>query len=175
MPKRRSLSPQSVWDQDAVRQAFTEEGVGNVELHLARLWGHMIRHPGDDWHHVAGLPEKAKRRLDAGFARFSTRLDAAQRSADGETVKLLLRLQDGLQIEAVVMRYDTQRAGGGGGVRSTLCVSSQVGCRMGCKFCATGAMRVCLRAHALRSCLLCPARQRMFGPLDRQPAGALGA
>lgn len=150
MPKRRALSPQSVWDQDAVRKAFIEEGVGNVELHLSRLWGHMIRHPQDDWHGVPSLPEKAKRRLDAGFVKFSTRLDAAQRSGDGETIKLLLRLQDGLQIEAVVMRYDTQRgggdAGGGatGGVRSTLCVSSQVGCRMGCKFCATGAARPCL-------------------------------
>jgi adenine C2-methylase RlmN of 23S rRNA A2503 and tRNA A37 len=48
-------------------------------------------------------------------------------------------------VEAVIMKYDTRlgKYNGkprSGGLRSTLCVSSQVGCKMGCKFCATGSM-----------------------------------
>ncbi|MET0903847.1 MAG: 23S rRNA (adenine(2503)-C(2))-methyltransferase RlmN [Acidimicrobiales bacterium] len=53
-----------------------------------------------------------------------------ERSSDrGETVKWLWALADGTQVETVLMHY----AG-----RSTVCVSSQAGCAMGCTFCATG-------------------------------------
>lgn len=54
-------------------------------------------------------------------------------SADGETIKFLLQFGEDL-IETVLMRYSRQKARD----RSTLCVSTQVGCAMGCKFCATG-------------------------------------
>jgi adenine C2-methylase RlmN of 23S rRNA A2503 and tRNA A37 len=50
---------------------------------------------------------------------------------DETTTKLLIRLQDGHLVETVVMRYSH---------RSTVCVSSQVGCRMACRFCSTGTM-----------------------------------
>jgi 23S rRNA (adenine2503-C2)-methyltransferase len=52
-------------------------------------------------------------------------------STDGQTVKTLLRLPDGKAIEAVLMRYEK---------RNSLCISTQVGCAMGCVFCATGQM-----------------------------------
>lgn len=56
-------------------------------------------------------------------------------SQDG-TEKYLLRLKDGALIEAVLMKY----RGDYSKQRNTLCVSSQVGCRMGCRFCATGQL-----------------------------------
>lgn len=52
-------------------------------------------------------------------------------SGDGLTRKFLLRLRDGQTIETVLMGYEG---------RHTVCVSSQVGCAMGCVFCATGQM-----------------------------------
>jgi 23S rRNA (adenine2503-C2)-methyltransferase len=52
-------------------------------------------------------------------------------STDGQTRKTLFRLDDGKHIEAVLMKYDQRR---------TLCISTQVGCAMGCTFCATGQM-----------------------------------
>jgi 23S rRNA (adenine2503-C2)-methyltransferase len=52
-------------------------------------------------------------------------------SADGWTRKYLLRLHDGKEIESVLMGYPG---------RMTACISSQVGCAMGCVFCATGHM-----------------------------------
>jgi 23S rRNA (adenine2503-C2)-methyltransferase len=52
-------------------------------------------------------------------------------SKDKKTVKTLFRLQDNQLIESVLMRYDK---------RNTLCISTQVGCAMGCVFCATGQM-----------------------------------
>jgi 23S rRNA (adenine2503-C2)-methyltransferase len=52
-------------------------------------------------------------------------------SADGLTHKFLLRLDDGQEIETVIMGYQG---------RSTVCLSTQAGCAMGCVFCATGQM-----------------------------------
>ncbi len=52
-------------------------------------------------------------------------------SSDGQTVKTLFQLHDGNAIEAVLMRYEK---------RKSLCISTQVGCAMGCVFCATGQM-----------------------------------
>lgn len=53
------------------------------------------------------------------------------RSSDGMTRKFLLKMRDGQTIETVLMGYDG---------RHTACVSTQVGCAMGCVFCATGQM-----------------------------------
>ncbi|EFA23108.1 23S rRNA m2A2503 methyltransferase [Bifidobacterium gallicum DSM 20093 = LMG 11596] len=50
---------------------------------------------------------------------------------DGQTIKTLWDLFDGSRIESVLMRYPN---------RATLCISSQVGCGMGCPFCATGQL-----------------------------------
>ena len=54
-----------------------------------------------------------------------------RRSDDGGVVKFVTRLTDGLDIESVVIPMHR---------RNTVCVSSQVGCRMGCRFCRTGRM-----------------------------------
>lgn len=53
------------------------------------------------------------------------------KSNDNETEKILFQLQDQKAIETVLMKYDQRR---------TLCISTQVGCAMGCVFCATGQM-----------------------------------
>lgn len=55
-------------------------------------------------------------------------------SKDGQTEKYLLQLSDGETIECVLMHYDGDFAK----KRYSLCISSQVGCAMGCEFCATG-------------------------------------
>jgi 23S rRNA (adenine2503-C2)-methyltransferase len=56
-------------------------------------------------------------------------------SADGQTRKILFRLEDGRTIESALM---FSRSAAGGRERRTVCVSSQVGCPVGCRFCATG-------------------------------------
>ena len=59
-------------------------------------------------------------------------------SDDGEVTKLLLNLNDESSVETVLMQYDPSKIGGH--PRSTICVSTQIGCAMGCVFCATGQM-----------------------------------
>lgn len=59
-------------------------------------------------------------------------------SNDGETTKILLNLGDNTLIEAVLIQYPSKKPNGL--PRSTICVSTQVGCAMKCIFCATGQM-----------------------------------
>jgi 23S rRNA (adenine2503-C2)-methyltransferase len=76
-----------------------------------------------------GLPQELVARLRTEFAPSATTLAARQVAADG-TTKLLLRLADGRTVESVLMPdFRADRAAG--------CISSQVGCAMGCDFCAT--------------------------------------
>jgi 23S rRNA (adenine2503-C2)-methyltransferase len=62
----------------------------------------------------------------------------AARQVEGETVKFALALPDGLQTESVIVPM--HGAGRPAGTTRTLCVSSQVGCAMGCRFCETAQM-----------------------------------
>ena len=85
---------------------------------------------------MTNLPKALRERLAA-----ETRVDPLervyeQRSSDGQTVKWLFRLHDGLTIETVLMLYDD--VSGSTRERRTVCISTQAGCAMGCVFCATG-------------------------------------
>lgn len=69
------------------------------------------------------------------FVTMTTKIQQKMISADRSTTKLIVELHDGQVVESVLMRYALKGAG-----RASLCVSSQVGCAMGCTFCATGTM-----------------------------------
>jgi 23S rRNA (adenine2503-C2)-methyltransferase len=77
---------------------------------------------------MTDLPKDLRKLLDTHFELFRTTLVAHQQASDG-TEKLLLQLADGGRIECVLLRD---------GPRRSICVSSQVGCAMGCVFCASG-------------------------------------
>jgi len=84
----------------------------------------------EDWDQASTLSKKLRSELKDKFP-----IDIKGESfysKDGQTVKALISLDDGKKIEAVLMRHDKGR--------NTVCLSSQVGCPLGCKFCATGKM-----------------------------------
>ena len=76
---------------------------------------------------MTNIPKSLMEQLEENFYIATPTIQKKQVSKDG-TVKYLFTLQDGHAIETVVMRY---RHG------NSICVSTQVGCRMGCKFCAS--------------------------------------
>ncbi|MGE5597044.1 MAG: 23S rRNA (adenine(2503)-C(2))-methyltransferase RlmN [Hyphomicrobiales bacterium] len=83
------------------------------------------------------LPAALREQLrEAGYTIGSAQEVRRVASDDGETIKLLLRMADGTLIETVLMQYPEP----GRHPRSTVCVSTQAGCAMGCVFCATGQM-----------------------------------
>ena len=72
-------------------------------------------------------PKTLLAKLEESFYIAAPKIERRQEAKDG-TVKYLLRMADGNCIETVVMRYH---------YGNTVCVSTQVGCRMGCRFCAS--------------------------------------
>lgn len=104
---------------------------GFPSVHAARLWAYVYLAGIEDWRAMAELPARfrAKAEAELTFGRHATA--AETHSADGFTRKYLLELADARRIETVLMRYTG---------RVTACISSQVGCAMGCVFCATGQM-----------------------------------
>ena len=86
----------------------------------------------------------------AGRLRFITATAVSERLADhGTTVKLLCALDDSQTVETVAMESPSR---GGSARRATVCVSTQVGCAIGCPFCATGRMglrRSCTSAEVV--------------------------
>jgi 23S rRNA (adenine2503-C2)-methyltransferase len=97
--------------------------------HAQRLLRAYYDQGGTLEHRGWKLPHSLQERLSALPSGMSSTLAARQVATDG-TTKLLVRLTDGKTVEAVVMPdWRADRAAG--------CLSSQVGCAMGCDFCAT--------------------------------------
>jgi 23S rRNA (adenine2503-C2)-methyltransferase len=93
---------------------------------VPRLW----QRPVGSWDEATDLPVELRDALRAEVPLRRLALRARQRSSDG-TEKYLWDLGDGEAIESVLIPE---------GKRRTLCISSQVGCALGCVFCATGRM-----------------------------------
>lgn len=81
-----------------------------------------------DFDAMTDISAPLRKRLAECFALFSAEITAHQKSSDG-TEKLLLEMHDGNHLECVLMREDDRR---------TICISTQIGCGMGCVFCASG-------------------------------------
>ena len=101
-----------------------------------QVWEWLYKKLATDPAEMTNLPKALRERLAA-----ETQVDPLarvyeQRSGDGQTVKWLFRLHDGLTIETVLMLYDD--VSGSTRERRTVCISTQAGCAMGCVFCATG-------------------------------------
>ena len=81
-----------------------------------------------DFASMKNLPEKLRNELDSVAQTLPVRVINKLESSDGQTIKFLLELFDSEQIECVLMRTS---------YGNSVCVSSQAGCAMGCKFCAS--------------------------------------
>jgi len=92
-----------------------------------------------DINDIPQLPKKLREKLtEAGYTIGSAKETHRVVSDDGDTTKLLLNLTDGTPVETVLIQYPSSKINGH--PRSTICVSTQIGCAMGCVFCATGQM-----------------------------------
>jgi 23S rRNA (adenine2503-C2)-methyltransferase len=91
-----------------------------------RRW--LFHRRAGDFAEMTDLSKAERERLSAEACFWTTQIAAQRRATDG-TEKLLLALHDRQRIECVLIRDDPRR---------TICISTQVGCAMGCVFCASG-------------------------------------
>ena len=105
------------------------EGHGYKAAHALRVLRRLYEAKGEQVRSSVRMPGGLRELIASTFPKEAASLALRQVAADG-TSKLLLRLADGRTVESVLMPdYHPDRAAG--------CISSQVGCAMGCDFCAT--------------------------------------
>lgn len=102
-------------------------GIGENAFRARQIfkWIHSGVQSADE---MTNLPKTLREKLKSDFEIFLPQVYEKRVSAVDKTVKYLMRLSDGNIIESVVMDYHHGKS---------ICVSSQVGCRMGCSFCAS--------------------------------------
>ncbi|MFH1982040.1 MAG: 23S rRNA (adenine(2503)-C(2))-methyltransferase RlmN [Pseudomonadota bacterium] len=110
---------------DQLAHWLTEQGEPAYRAAQIRKW--LYTHQADDFEAMTNLSKGLRQRLAEHFSCARLQVAAVERSVDG-CRKYLFQLQDGKFIESVLMPETD---------RSTLCISSQVGCAQGCRFCLT--------------------------------------
>ena len=111
---------------DRLESWLASSGQPRYRAAQVRRW--LFGQRAADFAEMTDLPGDLRARLADDWRIWSTRVVAHRRAEDG-TEKLLLELSDGGRIECVLLRD---------GQRRTICISTQVGCGMGCVFCASG-------------------------------------
>lgn len=96
----------------------------------------LYKHRATEWEQMSNLPQALRQRLAEAFILMPCKR-LMVKGAGEITEKLLLELEDRSLVETVLIRYPQQGVGYDDS-RRTICVSSQVGCAYGCKFCASG-------------------------------------
>ena len=101
----------------------------NLPSFRAKQVSEWLAKGASSFQEMANLPKTLRDELQTEYELYRPSILRRQISAEDGTVKYLLKLKDGNAVESVLMRY---RYG------NTVCVSTQVGCRQGCAFCASG-------------------------------------
>ncbi|MCI8560838.1 MAG: 23S rRNA (adenine(2503)-C(2))-methyltransferase RlmN [Dorea sp.] len=104
------------------------ENAGEKQFRGKQIYSWLHEKLADDFSQMTNLSKTFWEKLDNLYEIKKVSLAARQISKKDPTEKFLFELADGSMIESVLMKYD---------YGNSVCVSSQVGCRMGCLFCAS--------------------------------------
>ena len=115
--------------KEQLRDFFVENGDKPFRGNQVYEW--LWKKGAHSFEEMTNLSKQTREQLEANFVINHIRVDQMQRSNDG-TIKNAVRLHDGLVVESVLIPTAT---------RTTACVSSQVGCSLDCKFCATARLK----------------------------------
>ncbi|MBD3807632.1 MAG: 23S rRNA (adenine(2503)-C(2))-methyltransferase RlmN, partial [Epsilonproteobacteria bacterium] len=105
-----------------------------------QIWNWLYHKYIDDFDQMSNIPKDLKQQLKDTFSLRPLEIVTSQKSNDG-SIKYLFRLHDGHTVEAVLLQMKEEEYHEDGTLkhhkRYTVCVSSQVGCKVGCAFCLT--------------------------------------
>lgn len=115
--------------KDQLREFFVKEGDKSFRGNQVYEW--LWNKGAHTFEDMTNISKETRHMLEDNFVINHIKVDTMQRSSDG-TVKNAVRLHDGLIVESVLIPTES---------RTTACVSSQVGCSLDCKFCATARLK----------------------------------
>jgi len=116
---------------DRAEMAAAVAGMGLPAFRMKQVWNWVYHRGATDFEVMTNIAKELRGRLAETFRIARPEVVTEQKSSDG-TIKWLLRFADGNEVETVFIPEED---------RGTLCVSSQVGCTLTCKFCHTGTQR----------------------------------
>jgi 23S rRNA (adenine2503-C2)-methyltransferase len=121
-------------DREALKAALITAGVPpkSAAMRVNQLWNWIYVHGARDFAAMTNLAKDFRSLLESSFTLARPEIVTAQLSEDG-TRKWLLKTGPGIEFETV---YIPEKD------RGTLCVSSQVGCTLNCRFCHTGTQKL---------------------------------
>lgn len=108
-------------------EALVRNGLGEPSFRAKQIFEWLYR-GADSFDEMSNLSKSLRERLGAAYTAGNLKIEQKFVSRIDETRRYLLKLEDGNYIESVLMKYHHGY---------TICVSSQVGCAMGCRFCAS--------------------------------------
>jgi len=113
--------------------ALEEEflSLGEKKYRATQIYSWIYRKRVSSFEEMTDVSKSFRETLAASYSLDLPRISHSEKAQDG-TVKLLLEMEDGAKVETVLMPYDYGNA---------VCVSSEVGCSMGCAFCASGLLK----------------------------------
>jgi len=111
---------------DELLHYFKAKGVPSYRAKQVFEWIH--KKASTSFTEMRNIPADLKKELESDFSLFPLQINAKQKSKDG-TTKFLFNLNDHEKVETVLIPTDT---------RTTVCVTTQAGCKFGCHFCASG-------------------------------------
>ena len=103
-----------------------------ISMRTKQIWQSVYKKGLFDINNLTTLPTDLRNRIDTLISLKRPEITKTQKSTDG-TIKWLIKLFDGNEVECVYIPEKN---------RATLCISSQVGCTLNCKFCHTGTQRL---------------------------------
>ncbi|RZV61277.1 MAG: radical SAM protein, partial [Flavobacteriaceae bacterium] len=115
--------------KEQLREFFEKEGDKAFRGNQVYEW--LWQKSAHDFNDMTNISKETRAMLEANFVINHIRVDQMQRSSDG-TIKNAVKLHDDLTVESVLIPTSK---------RTTACVSSQVGCSLDCKFCATSRLK----------------------------------
>ncbi len=115
--------------KEQLRNFFVEQGDKAFRGNQVYEW--LWQRSAHDFDAMTNISKETRKMLEDNFVINHIRVDQMQRSSDG-TIKNAVRLHDGLIVESVLIPTET---------RTTACLSSQVGCSLDCRFCATARLK----------------------------------
>lgn len=106
--------------------------IGEKPFRAKQIWQWLYFHGATNFDTMTNISKDLREKLSANFSITRPKVITEQKSSDG-TRKWLLEFVDGQRVETVYIPEED---------RGALCISSQVGCAVGCKFCNTGTQKI---------------------------------
>ncbi len=113
-----------------LEKAMVESGL--KKFNATQIFQWLYQKNVSEFKEMKNIGKSSIEKLEATFQFNKLKELAVLQDAPGDTIKFLFELNDGQKIETVLMKFN---------YGYSVCISSQVGCNMGCKFCASGLLK----------------------------------